>query len=153
MVLFLYFWYNSDSSLQRFHTSCHSCRCSTRTFSWSTFIHLQTAAIELQAVLFFYTLEKEIRRWTTKLGAQVHVRPLKVLIYIRNYDVIMLPISHIQEPTLNHFLAFIHKVFFNLGKITYYSYQQNFHPSIFLHLFLVSSRSQGCISARGTRKP
>lgn len=49
---------------------------------------------------FFYTLEKEIRRWTTKLGAQVYVRPLKVLIYIRNYDVIMVPSSHIQEPNV-----------------------------------------------------
>lgn len=55
---------------------------------------------DILLVHFFYTLEKEIRRWTTKLGAQVYVRPLKVLIYIRNYDVIMVPSSHSQEPNV-----------------------------------------------------
>lgn len=41
-----------------------------------------------------------IRRWANKIGTQVHLRSLKVLSYIRHYDVIMLPNSYPAKLTL-----------------------------------------------------
>lgn len=94
MVLFLYFWYNSDSSLPAIPADV------PQGYSPGPLLFTYKLQPPSYRQFFFYTLEKEIRRWTTKLGAQVYVRPLKVLIYIRNYDVIMVPSSHIQEPNV-----------------------------------------------------